>query len=234
MVFTTLPTIFNYHRSVHLTRILDWNRHSDNKWWVSLAQSFSQYSLSGFTWCDHNSYSLWSTQPQALCFSSDDRFFRKMDNYHTRPPYSQFWTIWYFHLPALQVLWEQSGIYRASHFLDSGKWPSVDHLTSRSGRFQFPFWQALQLRHFLSSDPNPASFSRPITPFVTLYTRQGPVRYPLSITYSLLTNQRPKFKHSYVLSWERDLNSTFYSAQTSHILDWSLKSFISTRYQVAN
>lgn len=58
-----------------------------------------------------------------------------------------------------------SGIDHASRFMVALRWPSITELMNTLGPFQLPFWNALQLHHFLHSIPNPLSFTRQLTTF---------------------------------------------------------------------
>lgn len=84
-----------------------------------------------------------------------------------------------------------SGADHAAKFVIAGRWPTLSELTEVTGKYQLPFWKAVQLHHFLRSIPGPQAFSRPLTTFEEYCTGTEPLVKTLSKMYSLLTFHTP-------------------------------------------
>lgn len=74
----------------------------------------------------------------------------------------------------------KSGCDQASSFLRAEQRPSVELLVNNTGPFKLPFWNALQLHHFLNSIPNPQCFGHHLTTFEELCSYEGILSQVLS------------------------------------------------------
>lgn len=48
-----LPDFKKYHNATHITRLIDWHCHGDNKDWVQLELSYNKQQLLYFPWTNH-------------------------------------------------------------------------------------------------------------------------------------------------------------------------------------
>lgn len=93
------------------------------------------------------------------------------------------------------------------------------------------YMELLQLSCFLHSLPDPACFTRHLTPFEDLYFSEGPIRKSLSFSYHILLNFFSQQDSPYPSKWERDLNTTFTDNQKNRIFFFAHKSSLCSQYQ---
>lgn len=127
-----------------------------------------------------------------------------------------------------------SGTDHAAKFVIAGSWPTLPELTEVTGKYQLPFWKAVQLHHLLHLIPGPQDLSRPLTTFEEYCTGTEPLAKPLSKMYSLLNTPSIQPHLPCLERWERDLNRKFSETQKQTIIRCAFKSSCCTKIQETN
>lgn len=208
-----VPDIRKYHQAIHLSRMVDWNRHADYKLWVRIEQAQSDVPLGGASWLHASLSRKMKNQPligntAKICSvllsspsisSSTSPLYPIMGN-PLFPPGSGG--------PNFRNL-RDLGLTQASRFVQEGAWPTIPRLVDRSGPFRLDFWGALQLSHFLRTLPAPGLFARPLTIFEESCSETGPMPHILSANYELLTTPAEPHVLNCIQNWERDLGKNY-------------------------
>ena len=128
----------------------------------------------------------------------------------------------------------QTNHFRGSQFLASDGWPSITALMESAGPFCLPFWNALQLHHFLYTLKSPERFRRQLIIFEEYCTKEGTLTQTLSKMYTLLISPLEQLNLSWIEKWEREMDCKFTTSQRQNMIDLSLKSSICTKNQEIN
>lgn len=194
------------HRSpfsvLFLGRIIDWNRHSKSKLWTQLEQTQTEVSLKGAVWCFDQLPSALKSHPIiGATLQTGSLIMRTISSLLKTPLFSQYWATQRSPLDLhKQKTLLAAGRDRASHFLEDGRWPSIQSPTSDTGHYRLPFWKAIRLHHFLHS----------ILTFEDYCRDEGALPQVLSKTYFLLNSPPEQPDLSFIQKWELDLQTVLH------------------------
>lgn len=189
-----LPNIFHYHTATRLTRIVDWNVHTQKKDWVSLEASFTKLSLNSLPWNspkqvppDIQTHPM--IGPTLRCFhqsckktsiSSNPGPLTPIKLNPDFPPgmHHQFLSD---NLPQGQI--------RAHQFHTQGKLLTAAQIATHFEKTPIPPWSYLMIAHYLKTLDKKGQCSRSLhhTNYYVLKQRHKPILSPAYTTSSSLT-----------------------------------------------
>lgn len=150
-----LPDVLKYYQAVHLGQLIDWSCHSRDKLWVQIEQAQTDVLLKGAPWCYDNLPSCLKLHPligptvrtfsQVIIKTSLSSMDLPLMPILGNPRFPPGWRDHHF------SFLQQTNCFRASNFLLPDGWPSIAALMEPLGSLLLPFWNALQLHHFLCS-----------------------------------------------------------------------------------
>lgn len=232
-----LPDVSLYHAACHLTRIIDWCRHDKLKQWIQIEQLLAGLDLKGLPWCLRNLPECTLKHPT---IGETWRIAQKTVREHSiantpspltpmigNPAFSPGMSD-----PRFQEL-KGSDKYQLRHFIQNGQWMSRKTVIDDPSLVCLSFWQRLQLAHFITAQPSPAPYLRPLTSFEQLCLEQEPARHTISITYQLLLTPPKGYRPPYIAKWERDLGIQLSERQVERIIRFTYKTSICANQQEA-
>lgn len=233
-----VPDLRKYQQATHLSRLIDWNRHSTTKLWTQLEQAQCTVPLDRAPWChdllprDMKSHPLIGVTTR-ICSSLFARPHLTSLNTPLRPilgtpEFNPGCTD-----PIFRSL-RNAGYSQVSHYIVGGRWPSIEELMRPEGPFHLDFLRALQLKHFLKTLPPPENFDRTLTTYEIYCSGEGVLPHTLSATYQLLITSPENYQIPTLRTWERDMQCNFTSRQKQNILYFTFKSSICTKMQETN
>lgn len=231
-----LPDANLYLMACHLTRILDWCRHSTLKQWVQIEYTLAGTRLESLPWCHKPMPNRIIKHPtvgetwQTACKVFRDFLVAPLPSPLTpivgNPAFAPGLDDPRF-LQLLEV--ERS---QARHFID-GQWKNRQQITEDPALAGLSFWQKIQLTHFIGSLPTPELFEIQLTTFELLCVEQTPLRHAISLTYQLLLDQPQDFRLLYISKWEKDLGVKFTEKQIDRLFLFAHKISVCARHQEA-
>lgn len=227
-----------YYRATHLSRLIDWCRHTHTKLWTRIEQAQSVIPLPRAPWC-HTSLPIENSRHPLI--GNTVRICSQL--IHTSPHFSR-------NSPLRPILGnpqfepglrdrrflklKEEGLYQASHFSSMGRWKTISELTDLEGQFRLDSLRAMQLHHYLRSLTPPCVANQTPTTMEVLCTESGNLPYSLSLTYKLLITPPGEYQTQSLTKWERELNCIFTTNKKQQILTFTHKSSICTKIQETN
>lgn len=114
---------------------------------------------------------------------------------------------------------------RASDFRLDSNWKSISDIRSMTNP-QLALWEAMQIRHFLTSLPDFEGLDRARTPF--------DIRHALTAVHTMLADPDEEHKPRFLTEWETELNITLSKRQRKKAIHFALKASIATPVQELN
>lgn len=199
-----MPELQTYYRATHLSRLIDWCRHTTTKLWTQLEQAQSAFPIHRIPWCytvlptDLKRHPLIGNTARVCAHLID------LSPLFTRnSPLKPILGNPLFE-PGIEGRFRELrevGIYQASHFSVGGRWKTITELSDPEGQFRLDFLRSLQLHHFLSSMPPPNVNDQTLTPMEDLCSGTEPLLHSLSLTYSMLITPTGDYKLRGLSKW---------------------------------
>lgn len=224
-----------YYTATHMTRVVDWCRHVELKFWVSLEQEMAWVPLAGLPWVGKQLDSHITTHP-LLCPTLDEmEIFSRLSTLTNFPsPMTPIIGHPRF-LPGLSdpafTGQAPKRLLHASQFLRPTGWIPTGSLVSGQTPITLDSWRARQLSRFLGSLPKHVSFSWQLHSLEELCLVDGPICSSLSRSYKTLLDMQAITDPPFLAKWERDLQTTFTTPQKECIYFFVHKSSLCSKYQ---
>lgn len=233
-----MPEIKTYYQAVHLSRLVDWCRHQETKLWPQIEQSQSDIPLNRAPWNGSTLPTRIRSHPligptTSICTRLISQTSLSTKNSLLRPILGNPQFTPGIIDPTFRTL-RNSGMYQASHYSNGGRWATLAELSDPNGIHRLDFLRASQLAHFLSSLTPPTVTDPPHTTFEEICMESGVLPHTLSLTYNIIITPPEDYQHPSFDKWETDLNCHLTPQKRTHILHFTHKSSICTRFQETN